>query len=95
MSNTLTNIVKLLPSLPVKDIKLGEIFLVKRDFESLKALVDSALIKVKRNLRTETPREDYLKIDLDTLNMLKAEVDIYVMQLGFIDTSSDYTDDDE
>lgn len=95
MSNTLTNIVKLLPSLPVKDIKLGEIFVEKRDFESLKALVDSALIKVKRNLRTETPREDYLKINLDTLNTLKAEVDIYVMQLGFIDTASDDTEDDE
>lgn len=33
--------------------------------------------------RKENPRPEYLKIDLDSLNVLKSEVDVYLMQLDF------------
>lgn len=68
-------------SLPERDIPLGHKFLEKRDFDQLKELVDSALYKVKRSIGSENPKEEYLRVDLEKLNELKAEVDMYVMQL--------------
>lgn len=68
-------------SLPERDIPLGHKFLEKRDFDQLKELVDSALYKVKRSIGSENPKEEYLRVDLERLNELKAEVDMYVMQL--------------
>ena len=67
----------LLSALPKSDISLGKTFLQKRDFYSLKDLVDSALIKVKKGLRKENPKQEYLDVDLDNLNKLKGEVDAY------------------
>ena len=68
-------------SLPERDIPLGNRFLSDRDFESLKELVDSAIYKIKKNLRTDNPREEYLKIDLEDLSKLKLEVDLYLSMI--------------
>ena len=43
--------------------------------------MDSAVYKVKRSIGSENPKEEYLRVDLERLNELKAEVDMYVMQL--------------
>lgn len=82
MSKTLKNIKKFINYLPSKDVQIGFKFLEQRDFDKLKELVDSALIRIKRNLRTDNPKQEYLNVDLDSLNILKAEVDIYVFQLN-------------
>ena len=80
-------------SLPERDIPLGNRFLSDRNFESLKELVDSAIYKIKKNLRTDNPREEYLKIDLEDLSKLKLEVDLY---LSMIVLSEDiFRDDNE
>ena len=80
-------------SLPERDIPLGNRFLSDRNFESLKELVDSAIYKIKNNLRTDNPREEYLKIDLEDLSKLKLEVDLY---LSMIELSEDiFRDDNE
>ena len=80
-------------SLPERDIPLGNRFLSDRNFESLKELVDSAIYKIKKNLRTDNPREEYLKIDLEDLSNLKREVDLY---LSMIELSEDiFRDDNE
>ena len=80
-------------SLPERDIPLGNKFLSDRNFESLKELVDSAIYKIKKNLRTNNPREEYLKIDLEDLSKLKLEVDLY---LSMIELSEDiFRDDNE
>ena len=68
-------------SLPERDIPLGNRFLSDRNFESLKELVDSAIDKIKKNLRTDNPREEYLKIDLEDLSKLKLEVDLYLSMI--------------
>ena len=68
-------------SLPERDIPLGNRFLSDRNFESLKELVDSAIYKIKKNLRTDNPREEYLKIDLEDLSKLKLEVDLYLSMI--------------
>lgn len=81
MSRQLSRITALISSLPEKDTSLGFNFLRERDFDSLKALVDSALYKVKKNRNDENPREEYLKVNLTELRKLKTEVDVYVAQL--------------
>lgn len=82
MSKTLKNIKKFINYLPSKDVQIGFKFLEQRDFDKLKELVDSALIRTKRNLREPYPKQEYLNVDLDSLNILKAEVDVYVFQLN-------------
>lgn len=81
MSRQLSRITALISSLPEKDTSLGFNFLRERDFNSLKALVDSALYKVKKSRKDENPREEYLKVNLTELRKLKTEVDVYVAQL--------------
>lgn len=72
---------KLLVNLPLRDRFLCYEFLDKRDFESIKEIVDSIIFKIKRSLRSESPKEEYLAIDLDSLYVLKSEVDVYLTQL--------------
>lgn len=89
MSKTLKNIKNFINYLPSKDIQIGFKFLEQRDFDKLKELVDSALIKTKRNLKTDNPKQEYLNVDLDSLNILKTEVDIYVFQLNLPEIEED------
>ena len=77
MSKTLNNIKKFINYLPSKDVQIGFKFLEKRDFENLKDLVDSAIIRTKKNIKSEFPKQEYLNVDLERLNILKAEVDVY------------------
>lgn len=82
MSSTPTErIKKLISLLPEKDVDLGYKFLDSRDFSSLKELVDSAILKVKKNMTRVNPRPEYAKIDLEGLYILKSEVDVYLMRL--------------
>ena len=82
MSKSLNNIKKFINYLPSKDVQIGFKFLEKRDFENLKDLVDSAIIRTKKNIRSEFPKQEYLNVDLERLNILKAEVDVYLMRLN-------------
>ena len=75
--SALDKIRDLIPALPKRDIELAHKFLNNRDFESLQLLVDSSLIRVKKNLRSDSPKEDYLKVDLAELRKLKSLIDIY------------------
>ena len=67
----------LIPSLPEEDAKLAHKFLNSRDFESLQLLVDSSLVRVKKGLSKESPKEEYLKADLGEMRKLKSEIDTY------------------
>lgn len=67
----------LIPSLPEGDVKLAHKFLNSRDFESLQLLVDSSLVRVKKGLSKENPKEEYLKADLEEMRKLKLEIDTY------------------
>lgn len=65
----------LVSSLPEGDARLAHEFLNSRDFESLQLLVDSSLVRVKKSLSKESPKEEYLKADLGEMRKLKSEVD--------------------
>lgn len=81
MSEPVKRMEALIDSLPERDIPLGHKFLSERNFESLKELVDSAIYKVKKSLRTDNPKEEYLKVNLEDLSRLKSEVDLYLAML--------------
>lgn len=80
---TLRNITELSVNLPLRDVELAQEFIKKRDFTSLKELVSSAIIIVKRNLRTENPKPEYLELDLDKMQQLESEIDFYLEQMRF------------
>ena len=85
----------LIPSLPGGDVKLAHRYLNSRDFESLQLLIDSSLVRVKKGLSKESPKEEYLKADLGEMRKLKSEVDTYCEALelpeqeGYEDFSSE------
>lgn len=60
-----------------KDKSYAEAFIYNREFEQLKELVDSAIIKAKKGKKENNPH--YLNIDLEALNVLKVEVDNYLL----------------
>ena len=93
MNNPTQIMRRLIPYLPERDIALGNKFLKDRDFESLKMLVDSAIIKVKKGLRKENPKEEYLKINIEKLQTLKAEVDTYYSMLELPEQEDDIYED--
>ena len=80
MSEPVKRMKALMYSLPERDIPLGHKFLNERNFDSLKELVDSAIYKVKRSLKSDNPKEEYLKVNLEDLSRLKSEVDMYIVQ---------------
>lgn len=90
MSRPVERIQALMNSLPSKDISLGHKFLSERDFESLKELVDSAIYKVRKNLKTDNPKEEYLKVNLEDISKLKSEVDLY---LAILEPNEEIYDD--
>lgn len=84
--------------LPESDIVLAQGFIDSRDFESLQELVDSAIIKARKSLNSDNPKEEYLSLDMDELVKLKAEVDVYVEQLqipyqGDVEEFEDYAEE--
>ena len=81
MSEPVERMKALMCSLPERDIPLGHKFLNERDFDSLKELIDSAIYKVRRSLKSDKPKEEYLKVNLEDLSRLKSEVDMYIVQL--------------
>ena len=97
MSEPVERMKALMYSLPEKDIPLGYKFLNERDFDSLKELVDSAIYKVKKSLKSDNPKEEYKKVNLEDLDVLKSEVDMYIIQLkipedGMYDEDLDFDD---
>ena len=77
MSEPIDRIKALIPSLPKGDARFAHKFLNSRDFESLQLLVDSSLVRVKKGLNKENPKEEYLKADLEEMRRLKSEIDTY------------------
>lgn len=82
----------LLLSLPSSDVEIGKKFLAKRDFESLQLLVDSSLVRVKKGLNKENPKEEYLKADLGEMRKLKSEIDTYCEALELPEQEDEYED---
>ena len=92
--NPLQQIKQLIPCLPQSDIDLGFKFLQNFDIESLKLLVDSALIRVKKGLTKPNPKEEYLNVNLDNLYKLDSILIDYYSELVPEDIEN-YIDEEE
>lgn len=88
-TNSLNNIKRLIKSLPTKDIKFAENFIENRDFESLRELVDSAIKRINKSLTSTNPKEEYLNLDMDSLESLLAEVIVYASYLDISEFDND------
>lgn len=82
----------LIPSLPSRDVEFAHKFLNSRDFESLQLLVNSALVRVKKGLNKENPKEEYLKVDLKKVRELKSEIDVYCEALELPEQEEEFED---
>lgn len=92
-NSSVQRISKLISALPKSDIPFGDKYLKERDFESLQLLVNSSIVRVKKGLTKEVPKEEYLKVDLERLNELKVEVDEYYSMLELPEEDSEIYDD--
>lgn len=95
MSTQIETIRRLIVYLPKRDIQLGYKFLNRRDFDSLKELIDSAIYKVEKNLASENPKDEYINLDLDMMNELQQEVYLYAINLELPDNEDDYNNYDD
>ena len=85
----------LIPKLPSLDVKIGNKLLQERNFSELQLLVDSAIIKVKHNISSSSPKEEYKNIDLESLETLSMLISSYRDQLiEDIPTSTEFEDDE-
>lgn len=81
--------------LPEGDIALAHTFIDSRDFESLQELVDSAIVKTKRNISSNNPKEEYPGLDVNEMEKLKTEVDDYADQLQLPEQDDKFNDYEE
>lgn len=90
--NTLERIKVLISSLPKNDIPLGQVFLQERDFSSLKELVDSAIYKMEKSLKSEDFEESDIDKIPDNLLELKSEIDMYITQFNLDENDCNFND---
>ena len=79
----------LIKNLPNNDIELGYKFLKERDFESLLELVESDIIKIKKD-----KTDKYKDINIDNLYKLKSETESYYTRIepNFYTDINDFED---
>ena len=82
MSSPVKQITDLCKYLPEKDKFYADAFIIRRDFISLRDLINSSMKKVEKNYTKEKPNEDLLKVDFDKLRSLLNKVDDYLILLG-------------
>ena len=75
-------IIALCKYLPEKDKFYADAFIIRRDFVSLRDLVNSDITRVEKNLAKENPKEELLNTDLDKLRKLLNIIDEYLLLLG-------------
>ena len=68
--------------LPENDKFYADAFIIRRDFTSLRELVDSDLRRIEKNLTKENPNQELLNIDIDKLRKLLNIIDDYLFLLG-------------
>lgn len=90
-----STIKELLNYLPKSEVHYAEKYYNLRDFQSLKEIVDSTIFKIKKNLSSDSIKDEYLSIDLDSLYTLQTKVTEYLSLLDEIEEEDeDFTDED-
>ena len=97
MSSPLANIKRLIPSLPKGDIPLANKFLKEKDYESLKELTSSALIRLEKAQKRDVLPEKYVGIDIDAVRNLAVECwdYYYFLYPEELEEDAQYNDEEE
>lgn len=82
MSNILDKICNGFKCLPEKDHYYANAFILRRDFKSLKELVDSDIINVEKNLKKLDPNKDLLEVDVNKLRDYSSLIEQYLILIG-------------
>lgn len=77
--NYLEEINRLITYLPEKDREIALKLVNNRSFEELEDLVLSCISRVKKSIHSGSPREEYLKVDIDSLTSLIAIIRSYLI----------------
>lgn len=85
---------ELCESLPKKDKELAIQFINIRDLSSLRDLVRSLDVKIKKSLNSDYPNEEYENIK-DQVEELKYEIDFYIMDIYEDDIIKEMFDSEE
>ena len=93
--NEIDKIKELLKALPDKDILKWEKFLNDRNWESLKELINSAIVRINRSIVKDLPEIDLRYVNVDKLWQLKETVDYYVDTILHEDIEETYNIDYE
>lgn len=67
--------------LPLKDAELAKKFFIKKEFNFLQELVDSALYKITKNLKSDSPKAEYKILDIDAIEELAVKIDNYITKV--------------
>lgn len=90
-----STIKELLDCLPKSEIYYAEKYYNLRDFQSLKEIIDSTIYKIRKNLGSDSIKDEYLSIDLDDIYTLQAKVAEYLLLLDEVEgEDEDLTDED-
>lgn len=89
MKPSIKNIQVLLPYLPQKDAKIANKLLSERKFESLLEIIDSDIYLVRKDQLKETPKEEYVNINLENILQLRSELSEYMSYLVLPDDELD------
>lgn len=76
MKSHVEKIIELVKWIPPKDIPYANTFIERRDFESLRDLVKSDIVILRRK------RNEHLSEQIEMLIQMKAEIDSYLLLLG-------------
>ena len=82
-----------LQCLPPRDAELCNQFLINRQFENLREIVESCLIMKKRDDYKDVHKDKWLSVDRGQLEQLTLNVREYISYLGLSDISNDLEED--
>ena len=89
MNPSIKKIQALLPHLPQRDTEIANELLSERKFEDLLEIIDSDIYLVRKNSLKETPKEEYVNINLEKLLQLRSELSEYMSYLVLPDNDLD------
>lgn len=64
--------------LTAKDKQIADKLIEAKDYDSLKELVDSAIIRAEKSINSDSPKQEYLDLDMEKLEELQAAVYEYL-----------------
>lgn len=96
MSSPIQKIKELIPYLPEGDIRFAQKYLDKKDYDSLKDLTWSALLRLEKAFQRGTIPDKYRGIDIDKVRELALECNeyYYLIYPEELEVEDDFYDDE-